>query len=172
MVKIAFSGKLCSGKSTAAKIIGEIINDVTILSFAGKVKEIARDLFGMTTKDRELLINIGKKMREIDSDIWIKYLLKESEKYENVVVDDLRFPNEYKYLKEHGFTIIRLNISREQQLERIKILYDDWEVHSSKNNDESEVALDSCNFDYCIDTPKSLDDLKQILVSIINVSDP
>ena len=32
-------------------------------------------------------------MREIDSDIWIKYLVKKYE--DNIIIDDLRFINEF-----------------------------------------------------------------------------
>lgn len=168
MVKIAFSGKLCSGKSTAAAIVSEIINDVKILSFAGKLKELAIDLFGMVKKDRSLLIDLGEKMRDIDPDVWVKCLIRESEKHEIVVVDDLRFSNEYNTLHEKGFILIRINITREQQIQRLKKLYDNWEEHASKWNDPTEIALDNHNFDHYINASESLDDLRQQLLVVLN----
>ena len=45
-------------------------------SFADKLKEIAKDLFFMKEKNRNLLINIGQKMRDIDENIWVNYTIK------------------------------------------------------------------------------------------------
>ena len=51
----------------------------------------------MKIKNRELLQSIGTKMREIDEDIWIKYVLKNNKN--NIIIDDLRYPNELEALK-------------------------------------------------------------------------
>ena len=44
-MKIAISGKMCSGKSTIAKLIKEYDNRYEIYSFGKKVKLIANELF-------------------------------------------------------------------------------------------------------------------------------
>lgn len=168
MIKIAFSGKLCSGKTTSANIIAQLLNDAKILSFAGKLKELAIELFGMTKKDRLLLIKLGEKMREIDPDVWVNYLIKETKKYDIVIIDDLRFPNEYDALVKEGFILIRINITKEQQLERLKILYDDWENHVSKLNHDTEIALDNYKFNHYINATQSMEDAKQQLQKILD----
>ncbi len=83
MVKVAFSGKVCSGKSTAARMVAELVKnklsqDVVILSFAAKIKELAAELFGMKTKNRKLLQDIGTKMREINKDVWLDHLINQT----------------------------------------------------------------------------------------------
>ena len=38
--------------------------------------------------------NIGTKMREIDKDIWIKYILKNIKNEDSIIIDDVRYLNE------------------------------------------------------------------------------
>ena len=147
-MRIAFSGKICSGKSTAANIVQDILGceaSVAKLSVASRVKELAIDLFGMEQKDRKLLQVLGQKMKEIDPNVWTRALIKQINNCgdKHIVIDDLRFPNELSALRENGFIIIRLEIQPELQLERIKKTYPDtWESHVSRLDNISETALD------------------------------
>ena len=75
-IKIAFIGKMCSGKSFICQYLRSLQPEFEILSFASKIKDIAIELYGMEYKDRELLQKIGSKMREIDEDVFSKYLKK------------------------------------------------------------------------------------------------
>ena len=101
-MKIAITGNICSGKSYLSRILMKKYN-LELYSFAEKIKKISTDLFKVQHKDRILIQTIADKMKEIDPDIWIKYLLTEINDKENIIIDDLRFENEVKYLKEHGF---------------------------------------------------------------------
>jgi len=53
-MKIAITGKMCSGKSTISQIIKELDDKYEIFSYGKKVKEVASDLFEMdpSVKDR------------------------------------------------------------------------------------------------------------------------
>jgi uridine kinase len=64
-MKNGICGKMCSGKTTLANYILSKNPNYKKFSFADKLKEIAKDLFFMEKKNRNLLINIGTKMREI-----------------------------------------------------------------------------------------------------------
>ena len=77
-MKIGICGKMCSGKSTLAKkIIEYYYNDEYVKdSFAGKIYEIAHDVFNMKDKNRVLLQQIGTKMRDINKDVWINFIIK------------------------------------------------------------------------------------------------
>ena len=79
-MKIAISGKMCSGKSTIAKLIKEYDNRYEIYSFGQKVKLIANELFGMDleNKDRTLLIQVASKFREIDINVWANYIINQT----------------------------------------------------------------------------------------------
>ena len=113
MSKIAITGKMCSGKTTLSNYLCQLQPKYQIFSFGKKVKEVAADLFGMdpNVKDRSLLTSIGQKMREINPDVWITYVLKQSEDIEYCLIDDLRYQNEYESLVKHGWKIIQLKVS-------------------------------------------------------------
>jgi dephospho-CoA kinase len=149
-MKIAIAGKMASGKSTAAQYLKELNPEFETFSFASKVKQIATDLFGMTSKDRTLLTSIGKKMREIDSDVWANYTLKETHSRKYAVIDDLRHFNEYRILKEHGWKIIKLNISPELQLERLSQISTPKQLkdHLNNMNDVSEQEIVNSSNEY------------------------
>lgn len=122
-MKFAIHGPMCSGKTTISEIIKKHNQDYKTYSFGGKVKDIAIDLFKMDCKDRTLLINVATKMREIDPDVWAKYVIDEIEKdnKDNCIIDDLRFQNEADSLKDWIF--ISLITPKEIRIKRIIELY-------------------------------------------------
>ena len=122
-MKIAICGKMCSGKTTLAQTIMRMADRYKVFSIGGKVKEIAKDLFGSTEKDRPLLIAIGAQMREIDPEVWIKYVIKQTKHETHCIVDDLRYQNEYELLREQGFVFIQLHVARAVQEQRVRKLY-------------------------------------------------
>jgi len=114
---------MCSGKSTIANMIVQYNSNYKIYSFGQKIKDIAIELFNMKQKDRSLLVQIGGHMREIDNNVWADYLMKTMRNKENCVIDDLRYQNELDNCLQNGFKIIKLIISKEEQIKRIKKLY-------------------------------------------------
>lgn len=155
-MKIAISGKMCAGKSFITNALMKYFNNnikknFNKISFADDVYYIARNMFGMTEKNRVLLTSIATKMREIDNDVWAKSTILRVNKLENVIIDDLRFLNELQLLKKNKFFLIRINISKELQLQRLKKTYPNtYQQHLEKINHQSEIALDNIpikNFD-------------------------
>ena len=174
-IKIGICGKMCSGKSTLAnKIKNKLENKdknkkIVIDSFASKIYEIARELFNMKENDRNLLQQIGTKMREIDGDVWINHIIN---KYndENIIIDDVRYINEAISLKKNGYSLIKLNISKELQLKRLKNLYPNPELHINKMNHDSETESDNINkelFDIIIDVDNNINFINKIINKII-----
>ena len=140
-MKIAVTGKMCSGKTTLCNYLCELEPRFQIFSFGKKVKDVASDLFQMDprVKDRTLLTSIGQKMREIDKDVWVNYVINQCKDVEYCLVDDLRYQNEYEALVKNGFKIIQLNISDELQEYRIKMVYpDNYLDHLQNRNHPSE----------------------------------
>lgn len=165
-MKIAIHGPMCSGKSTIAKIIQDYDNEYNIYSFGGKIKELAKDLFEMNGKDRTLLISIADKMREIDEDIWAKYIIKQTENKNKCIIDDLRFQNELNYLSD--WTIISLTTPENIRIERIKKLYTNHEDHikNMKHISETDNLLLPENT-YYIDTNINYHILKSQILDIL-----
>lgn len=140
-MKIAITGKMCSGKSTLANYICSLDQRYQIYSFGKKVKDVAQDVFKMDPmkKDRTLLTSIGTKLREIDPDVWTKYIIHQTQGHSFCIIDDLRYQNEYEYLIQNDFKIIQLNVSPELQEKRIKEIYPhNFQDHLDNRNHISE----------------------------------
>ena len=140
-MKIAVTGKMCSGKTTLCNYLCELEPRFQIFSFGKKVKDVASDLFQMDPKgkDRTLLTSIGQKMSEINKDVWVNYVINQCKDVEYCLVDDLRYQNEYEALIKNGFKIIQLNISDELQEERIRNIYpNNYLDHLNNRNHPSE----------------------------------
>lgn len=138
-MKIAICGKMCSGKTTIANYIMRTFPGYQKYSFAGKVKELCVELFDMKKKDRPLLIDFANKMRDIDPNVWINQVLKQTKGQENCIIDDVRYQNEVDALIEDGWKFIQLDVSYEVQRSRLMRIYpNDYQEHLQANNHISE----------------------------------
>ena len=165
-MKFAIYGPMCSGKTTIANIIQSKNKDYEIFSFGGRIKELAKELFDMKNKDRSLLINIASKMREIDEDVWAKYVINQTKDKEYCIIDDLRFQNELNYLE--GWKIICLTTPLNVRLERLKNLYDNHEDHVKNMKHKSETdTLNLPEDTIYIDTSIEYESLKEIVLNLL-----
>jgi hypothetical protein len=133
-----------SGKSEVAKYLMWRHSFVGH-SFSNGVYHIANDLFGMEGKDRHLLQSIGSSMRAINPDVFVNYSLGRMNFEENIVIDDLRFDNEYERLKDLGFTVIRVVCDESDRVERMKRIYPNWKEHLLLGSHESETQDIQCD---------------------------
>lgn len=84
----------------------------------------------------------------------------------SIVCDDLRLPNEKTLLERHGFLIIRLDITEEEQRRRLKEKYGIYD--ESILNHRTEMALDNANFDLRIDvTDKCVSEIAERIESYL-----
>jgi hypothetical protein len=162
-MNIAFSGKMCSGKSTCADHAVQTIgfDKAVRLSFADPIYSIADKYWGMKEKDRDLLIFIGESWRKRDPMIWVKILLKKVKELNDqgisVIVDDLRMKQEFDALRDAGFYIVRLNVSEVEQETRIRQLYpEQYDHHLAKRNNSTECSLDDTSISWDIWTAHDL----------------
>lgn len=162
---IAISGKRGVGKTTAAIYLQEKFGFKRV-SFAETLKRHAEVLvpginrvMGVKGKEkpffksgesaRQFLISFGQFMRYWDEDYWIKASgIDTAEGL--IVIDDLRFKNEAKYLKAKGAKLIRIN------------RYEHINCYGKNLDDPSETDLDDFKeWDYVIEdcTNVTIDDL-------------
>jgi len=172
-MKIAISGPMCSGKTTIANMLKNQLIDADIYSFGKKVKDVAYDLFNKNIKNRSLLINIADKMRDIDEDIWAKYIINKISDKNNCIIDDLRFQNELNILEnDNDWIYIVLNIDNKVRLDRLKKLYpNNYSDHIKNMNHLSE----QCNLNFYnknkvlyLNSDDSLDNIKYNIKYFIN----
>lgn len=156
-VKIAISGKMGSGKTTACKYLNTKIPGLDNDKLARPLYDIAWNVFGMSrdesAKDRNLLIRIGNALRSIDNQVFPKALVTRLPGKRGVIVDDLRMKYELDILKKAGFLTLRLQIDPTLQEQRIRRTYPDmYQKHLDNQNTETEIDLDDYedHFDYII----------------------
>ena len=174
-MKFAITGPMCSGKSTISNLLKTVNKELEIYSFGKKIKDIAHELFNMdgNLKDRTLLINIADKMRDIDPDIWAKYIIKQTNKKEHCIIDDLRFQNELDLLERDGeWVYIILNINVVTRLNRLKQLYPDNYKDHIKNMDhlseKGELQFKNTSKLLYINSNDSLENIKYNIEYFIN----
>jgi len=154
--------------------IGELgWNNVEIHSFATALKDIARKYFGwdgskeilmrpvvgglditeepVPDVGRTLLLNIGKKFREIRPTIWVDYVINDIKNNDKTVlktifaIDDMRFKNELNLAKTFH-SCVSVRITRKEGALNL--------------DDISEKDLDDSTFDFYIDNDGSPEELK------------
>lgn len=173
---IGLTGYIGSGKTTIADYI-EFRYGFPQYSFAGPIKEIA-EILGFTQEQlngsqedklainqhwnisaREFLQKFGTEVcREFlprvipeMSDIWIKLFKIRAQQEKNILISDVRFPDEAKAIHELGGVIIR--ITRQK--------------NNSHMPHKSETYIDQIPADYEINNTGSLQNLFNLVDSII-----
>lgn len=146
MTRIALSGKMGSGKTHYAKIFQSAYGGER-LSLATPIKSLWDNFEDREwSSKRHFCQLVGHGLREFDPDVWTRMFedrLIEMDGEENIIVDDVRYPNEVELLEEYGFRVVRLVVS---DSDRLKHLPPDLEVRYVV--DGGELALDSYKFDY------------------------
>ena len=151
-MKIAFMGPICSGKSTLSKFLQDNYN-FKIISFAKPVKIYSKEIFDMKEKNRKLLQNFADKCKEINPLVWVNLAEKEKQKNidNNIVIDDLRYPNELEMLHKYNFIIIKLDITSDFQLKRLKKTYPKtFEKHIERLSHTSESYYNKLYSNYTL----------------------
>lgn len=118
-MKIGLMGRAGSGKDSFADYLVEKYH-YEKHAFAEGLYEICRQYFNMKGKNRALLQDVGKKMREIDELVFVHKLLHDCRNKDHIVVSDVRHVNEYTALKDQGFQMIRIIADLPKRIARIE----------------------------------------------------
>jgi len=132
--RLAIAGPMCSGKTYLAEILQDNYG-YQIFRFAGKLKQVAADLYGPIEKDdagRALLQGLGDDLKKWNPALFTEHLLLKINAHlrtygpdAKIVVDDMRFMHEYNSLKSSGFTVIGLQVDDAVRMGRVLRLYPD-----------------------------------------------
>jgi len=174
---IGLAGKFGSGKDTAAALIQEAFpgQQWRVISFARLVKQVVATLTsttleqnlsdagkqtvprGFTDSLSTLQQKVGMAMRSIDELVWIKAAFAPVMPEDNVIVTDVRFPNEVRAIHDHQGMVIRL-----------------WGRAPRPNETRdpmhiSETALDDLYhlFDFHIENSGTFEELKKMLIYVV-----
>lgn len=152
---IAFTGRAGAGKTTAADALVEL--GYRHLSFADTMKNMAQTLWGPgADTDRSKLQPLGMAVREIEPDTWVRLLVHQLSQIRQIeptrvplVVDDLRFPNEWHALKAEGFKIVRVQAPLAIRVDRLK--RNGKYQNDEQLDHETETAVADYSADFAID---------------------
>jgi hypothetical protein len=168
---IGIAGKMGCGKDyTCNNLVIPILKyyNHTFLqvSFADQIKinvmtknQISFDdvYINKTQKTRRLLQLEGTENgRDIlGKDIWIRYLenwikVHESRGIQNFICTDVRFPNEFDYIKDHGGIVLRIDAPERNIKRLLSESRGDTNVLETLKNHRSECDLDNLG-DECFD---------------------
>lgn len=152
---VLIMGPMRAGKTTTASYLFEK-RGFSKYSLATKLKTLYTEATGSLDKDREWLQNVGRGIRAVfGPDIWADSLIKqlEEEKPLNFVVDDVRYENELRILKDYA----------EQNYRETILIYIDCpqEVTVSRGAEIQSLSHESEQFAYLLhnhiqDSPQGL----------------
>lgn len=90
----------------------------------GSIISVFDDYEVVEGKNRALLQCVGTDvLREIEETVWADYLIRKTREHENVVVDDVRFRNEFDAFKEDGWTMVLCAVPDDVRAKRLEACY-------------------------------------------------
>lgn len=171
LIQIAVAGKIRSGKNTVAAYLGKKL-DCHQIAFADGISQVIIEYFNDAFKEgkpRKHYQIIGQAFRQLNPNIWVQMLDAEMDYYkednENVIVTDLRQPNEYEYLKNEGFIIVKVEADFEIRVERSLASGDKFDTEDFYH--ETELNIDAMDYDYLVSNNTTLEDLLDQLDYVI-----
>lgn len=168
---IVISGKAGAGKDTLAKMMVEELEAkdkrVLVTHYADLLKYMCASLFGWDgkkdEKGRSLLQYVGTDIiRKKEPNFWVDFVVKVlslfPDEWDYVIIPDCRFPNEIDVMKQAGYPVVHIRITRNNYMT----------LTASQQQHPSETALDGVTPDYVIENNGGLDDLRHSFSIYIN----
>ncbi|MED4819181.1 hypothetical protein P9654_04720 [Bacillus atrophaeus] len=176
-VKIALLGEIRAGKDTVAELIEKHIKadkSTYFLAFADGIHKVIRKYFPKAYKEgkpRKHLQQIGQSFRVLNPDIWIDTLFnsnvfnKAARSQSNIIITDVRQPNEALRAMQEGFTVIKVTADFDVRVERAKAKGDSFNLEDFYH--ETEMAIQQCPYDVLIDNSYTLENLEERVKEVL-----
>lgn len=175
-LRIGLLGGMRSGKDTVAQMLTDRLDGETVqLAFSTGIHEVIQNYMPHlyeSGKPRKALQEIGQLLRQFDPDVWVNRLFKtvaelsETGSYSNILVTDVRQPNEVARLRAEGFVILKVTAPMEVRLQRAKQAGDNFSPEMFQH--ETERDIDSYPYDYLIDNAGDLQELEDAVAKLID----
>ena len=175
-MRVALVGKMRSGKDTAADYIAEKRGAMK-LAFADRLKHTFHELFpniSSGNKPRRHYQQYGELMRAIDENVWINALEREIQRYEglyspykrNIVITDVRYPNELEWARSNNFVTIKINVDDSVKIRRVIEAGDDFDSFTLAHKTELNTEYLAC--DYTVTNNGTLEELYAQLDAVLD----
>ena len=165
---IGLYGKMHTGKSSiAASIKVRNPDRVVVMSFAAKLRKVLKDLH--IPESRESLQAVGQGLRDFNPDVWVDAVKPEVDECLRsgyvVVFDDLRYPNEFDYIKNLGGVLVKLYADTDERWRRYETsrkfdssaTKETWLLQQSHVS-ETILDVESSNWDLELNTTNTTKD--------------
>jgi hypothetical protein len=180
---IGVSGKMGSGKDYFVEnyikpyIENQLKEKCLIISFADMLKfnlivhhNILLDQFNNKTPEIRSLLQLEgtEKGRNIHGeDIWIRYVkawgeLHMSRGIKYIIISDVRFKNEYEFIKKNGGLIFRMFSPNRNEI-RLRKESKNEEMYEQIKNHQSEIELDDFKFDIIVNNIDKIDSMLEFV---------
>lgn len=178
-LKIGVLGGIRAGKDTVSKLLARELSKVNnskseYFAFSKGIHDVLYltmpEIYSKG-KPREVLQHVGQSLRQVNPDIWVNYLFRHHEYItaevlkHNIIITDVRQPNEVQRLKERGFLIVKVTASKEVRLQRALKAGDNFTVEDFEH--ETEISMEKCPYDYLINNSCSLYELEQRVAELV-----
>ncbi len=149
--RVALIGRSGVGKSTCAEFLGS--QGYQNCSTGGICRDISNILFG--NEDRSNLNSITDALQNLDKSIFLKSALRLMDLEGAIVIDSLRYKEDYQFAIENGFTIVRIRANSADQSHRLLLRGQKYSPGKDDNH-SSETELVTAPADIEIPNTKSL----------------
>lgn len=178
MIKIAFYGKSGSGKSTIAQVAKKFFEkqnlSIEVIKFAEPLYRLQSEFYktagvevGYYDQDQTLMEDIAKHLRIIDPKSLVKdfnsRLIKSTA--DVVINDDVRdTKDDFPYLKEQEFVLIRIYCEEEVRIKRLEQRND---INIVKESDTTK-DIDKIQYDFLVDTTsENFEETKELVINYL-----
>jgi dephospho-CoA kinase len=174
---IGLTAKMRSGKDTVHELLSKTKRGSFIrLAYGDELKRQYHELngHGSIGKDRKGYQSFGQSERAKNPNVWVEAVDEKIQDLlnfhgRNIVITDVRQPNEVEQIRMYGGYLIRINVDDEIRLERMNAAGDSFTLEDFQH--ETESYIDGFSVDYEIDNNRGLTELATqldtILVNII-----
>jgi dephospho-CoA kinase len=166
-IRIALTGRSGAGKSTVAEYLKNTYH-FSICKTGIRCRSLAKEFFN--TESKTILNELTDAMRKIDPTVWLRMALNSmdiSNPY--IVIDSIRFVEDYTFAKVNGYYIWRINAPLQIRVRRLASRGQEYDM----SNDEqhlTEKALEELPVDESIENGvDSLPSLYRIIDQKINL---
>ena len=168
-MRIALTGRMRSGKDSVGDYLVTRYG-FTKYALGDGVRLVCRLLYPETVakgKPRQLYQAVGQGMRQIDPNVWLKYVARNIERdgLENIVITDVRQQNEVDMLQRAGFIVVRVNTRYQTRLKRMVACGDIFEL--ADLNHETELHIETFAVYYEIFNDGDMEDLYQQIEQLL-----
>lgn len=171
---IAFTGKMGSGKTTCAELLAKKFGEAHLLKLAQPLYDMQKAVYEIAglpqpkVKDRRLLQYLGTEWgRDKDPELWVnawRHKVTEIKRQGHgvpIIVDDVRFDNEARAIKDMGGLVVQISCVEDSVLTRIPNTMSGT-THASENGVSPEY------WDLIVFNNGSLAELEKFYIPIVH----